>query len=294
MKISANARLAISGTFALGLALGFSNIALGEETSTPGNPISDGSALTIKDYNIKITPPLGWEMITDASNLSLILQEPKAAPVAGDYVNPTYQRNLTVAVIHEASPIDAQRADALEAQLNGSFGKNALISDFKVTERKFFDYRGKNDGILMYATMSIGGFAMTQMHVLVSGTEKQVLMTYTDLASEFSKTGGGFDKAWSTISSIDVPGVAPNRYLNKIIYGSSGASLFALLALALFIRRRRELNSYMTFSDEIYKDDHGLTNASMISSVESVAAEALTDNIDVGSEDKANSMVSNF
>jgi hypothetical protein len=293
MTLNRKARLIVSGSFSLILALGFSRIAIAEEAAAPGVAISDGTPVKIKDMSIAITPPAGWEVIKDAGSLSLVLQEAKPVAIPGDFVNPTYQRNLTVAVMHESSPIDAERAETLKDQLMRSFGKNSMISEFKITEHKFFDYRAKNDGLLVYASMKIGEFEMTQMHVLVSGAGKQVLMTYTDLASEFSKPGSGFDKAWSSIASIDVPGLAPHRYLESLIYGSAGGIFVSLAGLCLLVRRRRELKGYMTLSDEIYKDDHGLTNVSMIGSIDSVSAEALGDSIDISGE-KALSNISNF
>lgn len=309
MVLNRKTRLVVSGTFALTLALGFSRVAIAEEAAkttdsvapaatAPGVVISDGTPVDVKNTGIKITPPSGWEVVGDVTGLSLVLQEPKPLPVPGDYVNPTYQRNLTLAVMHEPTPIDTQAAETLKEKLMNTFGKNALISDFTITEQKFFDYKAKNDGILVYATMKIGGFDMTQMHVLVSGAEKHVLMTYTDLASEFSKPGSGFDKAWSSIASIEVPGNAPSRYLETMLVSSAAGLLFSLIGTGLYVRRRRELKSYMEFSDEIYKDDHGLSNVSMIGSIESVSAEAITDTIDVADEpkssEKALSNISNF
>jgi hypothetical protein len=214
-----------------------SSDAASAEAATPAaKQISDGRPFEITDLGMQITPPAGWEMLTNSGSVSLVLQEPKA-PV--EYDKTMYQRNITVAAAHRASPIDEKRAAELKEQLATSFGKDGLVSEFQVLEHKFFDYRGKNDGLLVYSSMKIGEEPMMQMHILVSGGEKQFLLTYTDLAARFSdQNDKGFDTAWNSMVSIEVSGMTPSRIEGYYKYFAlAGGMLF--LGLTMFLLRRK-------------------------------------------------------
>lgn len=198
--------------------------------------ISDGRPFEIEGLGMQITPPAGWEMLTNSGSVSLVLQEPKG-PV--EYDKTMYQRNITVAAAHRASPIDERRATELKEQLATSFGKDGLVSEFQVLEHKFFDYRGKNDGLLVYSSMNIGEEPMMQMHILVSGGEKQFLLTYTDLASRFTdQNDKGFEAAWNSMVSIEVNGMTPSRIEGYYKYFALAGGMF-FLGLTLFLLRRK-------------------------------------------------------
>lgn len=205
-------------------------------SSVPTTLVSDGSSFEINDLGMKINPPTGWEIITNTGSVSLLLQEPKG-PV--EYDKTMYQRNITVAASHRASPIDEKRADDLKSQLQASFGKDTSASDFQVLEHKFFDYRGKNDGLLVYSSLKIGEEPMMQMHILVSGGEKQFLLTYTDMASRFNdQVDKGFETAWNSMVSIEVSGQAPHRIEGYYKYFALAGGI-GFLGLTLFLLRRK-------------------------------------------------------
>jgi len=203
------------------------------------NFTSDGTAFSVGHLGITITPPAGWNVQTNGSSLSLIMQEPKVKTegnVKAETI--TFQRNITMATIHRASPIDEARASELKEEMQRTFAKDSMASEFTVLEHKFFNYKGTNDGLLLYSSMNLGEFKMMQMHVLVSGADKQFLMTYTDLADQFTAAGSPFEQAWNAMVSINVNGTAPQRYADLIFYGSVGSAVFCLLCMGAFWRRR--------------------------------------------------------
>ncbi len=196
-----------------------------------GNPISNAA------FNFKITPPIGWEVTSNTGSLTLVMKEPRVE--APDYEKPKYQRNITLAIMHKGSPIDEAKALDITKQLADTFGKDSSLSDFKVTEHKLFNYKGQNDGLVVYSAYRMGDFELAQMHVLVSGKEKQYMMTYTDLADRFQGADGAFEKAWNSMVSIEVDGVAPSRFDEVkpyVITGSIVGMMF--LSLAVFAWRR--------------------------------------------------------
>ena len=162
--------------------------------------ISDGSEINLAHLGFKITPPIGWEVLTNYNNLSLIMREParestqphstKETPNQSNNIvnksNIKYKRNITVATIHHPSAIDEKRAQQLIKELMNTFGKDSLIKNYNVLEYKFFDFKSKKDGILVYSVFEINDIKMMQMNVLVSGATKQYLLTYTDIAENFS------------------------------------------------------------------------------------------------------------
>lgn len=216
--------------------------------------VSDGTPVSLQSLGLTVTPPVGWEVSTMTGSLSAVMREPRIE--APSYDKPKYQRNITLATVHKASPIDEKRASELKDEMTKTFGADALVEDFQIIEHKFFNYRGQNDGLLVYSSLKVSGYPMMQMHVLVSGQAKQFLMTYTDLAERFSdKNDGSFDKAWSTIVSAEVTGATPNRYDSYMRYGA-GVGGVALLALALFLIRRRSTRfDFGSEADALLDDD---------------------------------------
>lgn len=211
-----------------------------EEAVQPELPkqfISEGNTVAISDVAINITPPAGWEVFTDNPNLSLIMKEVALEEKTKDYSKPKFRRNITVAATHEGTPIDEKRATILKEQMSETFAKDPAVSNFEVLEHKFFDYKGKNDGLILYSALNLGEFPMMQMHILVSGLNRQFLLTYTDLASNFQNTQA-FEQAWNSMVSIEVTGPAPKRYQELIRYGSLAGGAILLLLIALGIKRR--------------------------------------------------------
>jgi hypothetical protein len=230
--------------------------------------VSNGSPVHIDSLGITITPPAGWEVEQNTGSLSLVMREPHQD--APSYDKPKYQKNITVAAIHQASPIDERRAAELKDELTRQFGADSLVSNFQIVEHKFFNYRGANDGLLVYSSLNIGEYPMMQMHVLVSGKDKQFLLSYTDLADSFSNTkDGGFEKAWSSIVSIEVTGETPSRENEYLRYGAFGGGFLALCLLGFFVRRRANKVDYAGEADELYEstDDAGSASGSMLATL---------------------------
>ncbi len=197
--------------------------------------IADGQAVSVENMDVSITPPKGWEYRAPYLGKALVAQVP-AGPVV--YGKTTYQRNITLALIQEARPIDATEQGELVKKLQAEFGKAAGVSEFQVLEHRLTDYRGKKDAILVYTHFLLNGTPMSQMNIFVSGAERAALLTYTDLADEFQKNEEAMAQAWNAIMSIELKGVPPQRFAEFYpVLGGMG-----MLALALFcfvILRRR-------------------------------------------------------
>ncbi len=219
--------------------------------------ISDGQAFAMEELGFKISPIAGWEVNTYTGNLSFVMKEPEDKNPAYDKAK--YRRNVTVAVLQKASPIDERRATELEAQLVKQFGEDGSVANYQIIEHKFFNYRGENDGLLVYGAYELGEYRMMQMNVLVSGGEKQFLTTYTDMADRFSdQTDPMFGLAWSSMVSIEVAGATPTRTNELIRYGSLASGALLLLLTALLLRRRASKRDYSSFADH---DDDGIDGA---------------------------------
>ena len=196
---------------------------------------------------VSITPPQGWQVTEGMAGASIVMQEPvpdmaaleKAAAKSG-LEQTTFRRNITVATIQNPSPIDEQRATELKAELVTRFGQSGVVRDYQITEHKFFNYRGKNDGLLVYASLKLSDVPVMQMHILVSGTEKQYLLTYTDLAESISNANNHvFEAAWNSMVSIAVQGEAPKRFDEKKMALAGTAGGLVLLGIYFVIRMRR-------------------------------------------------------
>jgi hypothetical protein len=201
-------------------------------------------------YGVNIKVPQGWEVAPGTAGVSLLLQEPapdmqaieKQAAKTGK-PQTTFRRNITVAAIHQPSPIDEQRATELRTELASRFGQGSSVKEFQVTEHKFFNYRGKNDGLVAYTSMLLSDVPVMQMHILVSGAEKQYLLTYTDLAESLTNPANpSFEAAWNSMVSIEVEGAAPQRIDYLKIAQATGGGLGLLIVAFIGFRLLRRSN----------------------------------------------------
>ena len=244
----------------------FASVALSEEAAgvaaptqaqaAPANFVSDGSSFKFDQGRASISPIKGWMVEPNGSGVSVVMKEvlpPAPAGAHKDYSQPIFARNITVMTINEGSPIDEQRAAEFKENFLKMAAKQGSMPDLQFTSQKFFNFKGENDGLVFFTQHTSNGFTMMQMHVLVSGESRQYLMTYNDLASRFSNQET-YDQAWKTMTSIDVQGVPPVRYMREAKIGGSIFAGFLLLVLpfsfARFMSQRRLRKVASSLQDE--------------------------------------------
>lgn len=214
----------------------------------PTNFISDGNSFLYEKENMSITPPVNWRVrLSDGNGPSVIMEETKETVKKRNPSNTyrtQYRRNITVSVKHQGIPIDEQSAELLSAELVKKFSKNAMIRDYSVLEKKVFDYKENSKGLLVYTTFRLNNVEMMQMHMLVSGDNRQYLQTYTDLASRFNPEDEGFTQAWASMSALGISGKAPVRFEELIRFGAITGGLFLFFMMAFFIRRRSNKKNF--------------------------------------------------
>jgi hypothetical protein len=252
----ATSLLALSGL------MGFASIAIsGEEVTqaataaatSQGDEISNGSVLDLGD-GLSIAPIAGWKIERKSMGMSLVMKEVLPAQIGEvDYSKPVFARNLTVMTLPEARPIDDASVEEMKTVISKMFARDPSLKDVTFTEHKFFDYKGKNDGLILFSQLTVNNYQMMQMQVVVSGGSKSYLMTYSDIASNFSNPAS-YDAAWKSMASIQVSGLAPKRFEKEMMIGGAfGAALLAIIVPFLFIRwyNARRIRK---FADELQYD----------------------------------------
>ncbi|MEI8027734.1 MAG: hypothetical protein WCI18_15405 [Pseudomonadota bacterium] len=225
---SAGVESSLKGLFSEGKAL------------TNGTVEADGSRLMSSAPRFSIVPPAGWSVTYSNEGLgpTLVMQEAAPKMVAGSLA-PIFRRNITLAIIQEASPIDSLREKSFRDQLANTYGKNALTKDFQVIETKFADWKSSKDAILAYSSWMAGDIQMMQMNVLMSSNNQQYMLTYTDMASRFLPESAEMASAWQSIMSLDLSDAAPSRFTKPLAMGSLVAVIAGLLVMFKVARRRR-------------------------------------------------------
>lgn len=241
-----NGRIILSAVLATGGLLSLATVAVAEEGTAvaeapavvPATFISDGSVLKFDQDRASLNPIAGWQVEPRGAGMSVVMKEvAKEDPSAAkDYSQPLFSRNISVMTLNEASPIDEKRAESFKADFLKMATKDGAMKDLQFNSHKFFNYKGENDGLVLFAQHTSNGFQMMQMIILVSGEHKQYLLTYTDLASRFA-TPETYDAAWKSMTSIMVEGVAPVRYVREAKLGGSILAGLLLMIAPVFIAR---------------------------------------------------------
>jgi hypothetical protein len=215
--------------------------------------VSDGQAVAIDRLGIRVKPVAGWEVETKHHSISLVMVEPAAEKV--EFNKAIYRRNITVANAHKSSVPTEKVVEELHGSLIEKFGSIGGVSQFQILDTKRFDYKDKEDGILVYTGFLMNNeFMMMQAHVLLNGEKNQVLATYTDLAERFNE-GEDFQKAWQTLSTIEVTGEPRPLYMDYVPHAVFG---FLLLLLVVALRRMSSSKTRLFYESEgnrIYEDD---------------------------------------
>jgi len=210
------------------------------KTLTNGTVEADGSRVMSLEPKFSIEPPAGWSVTYSNKSLgpTVIMQEPAPQMIPGSLA-PIFRRNITLAIIQEASPIDSLREKSFRDQLATTYGKNALTKDFQVMETKFVDWKSSKDAILAYSSWMAGDIQMMQMNVLVSSNNQQYMMTYTDMAARFLPESAEMALAWKSILSLDLSDAAPSRFAKPLAMAAMGVFLAGLVVMFKVQRRRR-------------------------------------------------------
>ncbi len=206
------------------------------ESAVVADEISNGSVIDLGE-GLSIAPIAGWKIERKSTGMSLVMKEvlpPQTGEI--DYSKPVFARNLTLLTMHQARPIDEAAVAELKGEVSKMYSKGLSSSDLTFTDHKFFDYKGKGDGLILFSQFTLNNYQMMQMQVVVSGDSKSYLMTYTDLASNFANPAS-YEAAWKSMISIQVSGVAPKRYHKEMMMGGMfAAALFAIIFPFVLVR----------------------------------------------------------
>ncbi|MBF0441594.1 MAG: hypothetical protein HQK54_06790 [Oligoflexales bacterium] len=198
--------------------------------------VSDGQPIQITPFNIHITPPNGWEIKRNVNGMSLIMQVPSTLKRYDSVVEPYYQRNISVSILRTPSPIDIQSVNMIKKRVQEGY-KVMGVNEYTIAnEYNFFDFKKKNDGLVFYSYLSYKGVQLAQMHMLLSGKDKSVLMTYTDLTNRFANNKDMYNEAWNAMTSLKIPGTAPTRN-GKVIVNILLGVLVVMILLATQLMR---------------------------------------------------------
>ncbi len=167
-----------------------------------------GEVVELSEEGISIVAPKGWEVLKNFAGQRLVLREPKKKGKI-DYDKPQFQRNITLAVSYEPTPVDDKQFEIIKEKMMKTFAKAGGIEAYTIAEKaEFFDYKAEKDGMIIQSSFFQNGFPMTQIHIYVANKEKNVLISYTDLTESFESDTASYDEAWSSITSINLDGDA--------------------------------------------------------------------------------------
>jgi hypothetical protein len=244
---------------------GFAGVAISAESATEGATnqieVSNGSRITLSD-NVTLAPIAGWQIERQSLGMSLVMKEllpEHRGPI--DYSKPIFQRNISMITVNKPRYIDPEAFTEIKSDIDKMIARDPSLKDFTFTDAKLFDYKNKNDGIVLFSQLTANNYPMMLMHVVISGDQKSYMLTYTDLAATFSNPAS-FEAAWKSMTSINVSGVPPKRYEREaIMAGLAGGGLLAIL-LPFFVIRWRNSRKIRKLADELQYDwDHGIVKS---------------------------------
>ncbi|MBM4253054.1 MAG: hypothetical protein FJ146_13860 [Deltaproteobacteria bacterium] len=230
--------------------------------------IADGSPVSVKDGDFKISPPQGWEVYTQRPDLTLLAQPPMQEGVK-------YQRTLQVAAFSGPRYIDAVTAKEFEEKIPQRFSQaNPAIYEYRVRNQVPIELNDGRRGLLFYTEFQLEKTALMQAHILVSSTSRHYLVTFTDVAEHFEGEGANqyLAEAWTSMVSTQLGTPTPERFSNLTMVGSAIGGLIGMVLAFVWWRRRRAGQQFRDFADQSELSGHGVAPNTNVSAVSTMAS----------------------
>lgn len=235
--------------------------------------ISDGSAVSVKDKGITITPPVDWEYSLTYPDSTMLMQVPE---------QPDAQYRRTIQITSFAGAFYFTEADIadFEKKLVDRFSSgDSSIANFRVRNHMPVDLDGGVKAHLFYTDFTIGDAELMQMHVLVSSENRHFLSTYTDLAAYFDVDAAPaphLNEAWEVMNSIKLETVAASPMASAFQFFMVGG-LAALLFLGFTLMRNRlKAQEYKVYADDKVIAGKSATGAAYSAMPESIPPMSLS------------------
>lgn len=221
----------------------------------PGVRIADGQPVVVQDKGMTFTPPVGWEVATERSGLSL--------ETLGPLVPGVYRRNIQVRAFTPGHALSSSFAEEIAKKITESFSAVPGITDYRMRDHVGIDLADGRKALLFYSDLKLGDAVLMQAHVVTSSEKRHFIVTFTDLAQNIDQKDGQnaspqWTEAWAAMVSLKLDSPIPEEsdLLPKLAIG--GGVFVGLFALFALIRRMRASQLYDSFDgDSVDVDSDG-------------------------------------
>lgn len=222
----------------------------------------DLKPLLVDADQLQIFYPEEWQVIERQHGARLVIQEPIVAAENQTIGAIMYPKNITIARIRGAVPIDLAQKLLLEEDLRQGFGTRSRVEDYVVqTEAGGIVDLPHTKAIKMPATFTLGGIPMSQLNLLVSGKTNSYLISYVDAAANYTKD---FRRVWLGLAQVKTTGGAPDRY-RVLFWLLAGIGLaLGLMALATWWQSKRVVYDYENDMRHLTDNDPARPNDSYV------------------------------
>lgn len=188
--------------------------------------------INIKSRGFSIVPPEGWK-IKSSQSQSLVLMEPK-------YKNAKYRASIQVVGRVGGQVMNSISAKKMADYIAQNFpGRNSLLTGYKLLNYAPVNLADGRKGYIYYTEFTVDDTRLMQMHLYISSSKKNFLITYTDLPQYF---GGDFtseklQKVWNSFQTIELDSATPVLFYENNKFLSLSIGLIIVFCLFYFSRK---------------------------------------------------------
>ncbi len=205
-----------------------------------GESQGNGQRVFIKDIPISMKTLDGWKVIhLPKDGITLRMIGPEEAMKQGN-TTLRFKPVLNVQTLQRSEPIDSIREASFKEELIKQYTIRRPLKDFQILNSKRIDFKGEQDGLVVFAKYISLGMPILQMHVLLASPHHQFSINYTDLYDLYTHDSSRSQRAWDTVFSIHFEGSAKARYASLATSLAIMVGLFILLSLLLTLKRYRQ------------------------------------------------------
>ena len=239
--------------------------AQGTEAAARGISVEAGR-IQAGSTGFSIMPPADWTIRNDIPGQTLVLESPVSN-------KNHYRSTIQVRVAQGPRYMDSLGISDFKDEITTKLGQEGgSLQDFSIRNAESVKTDDGREGLLVYSGFTMNTVEMLQAHLLLSSAQQHVVVTYTDLATNFDSNAvdAPLGIAWGAMTTAKMPGENPERFAGPIQIAALAGVLIVVIGVLLTVRNALAKQAYAraasetpeTFNTGETTDSSGIINLS--------------------------------
>lgn len=213
--------------------------AQGTEAAARGISV-EGGRIQAGSTGFSIMPPADWTSRNDIPGQTLVFESPVSK-------KNHYRSTIQVRVAQGPRYMDSVGISDFKDEITAKLGQEGgSLQDFSIRNAEPVKTVDGREGLLVYSGFTMNSVEILQAHLLLSSAQQHVVVTYTDLATNFDSNAvdAPLGIAWGAMTTAKMPGENPDRFAGPIQIAALAGVLIVVIVVLLTVRNALAKQAY--------------------------------------------------